>query len=292
MEFLPVIHSNIMTLIRTLILEAPNLGTYESIEDQGALTLFNNLDDNAFKDRAFSTETGVALKTLWNDPGVQKTWDQRANIHHIVETIKQLADDIDRIGAEDYCPTEQDILLSRVRTTGIITEEYDIDGTIFEMYDVGGQRNERKKWIHCFENVTAVIFVAALSEYNQKLLEDAACNRMIEALDLFQEIASSPFFLKSSLLLFLNKKDLFESKIAKVPINDTEMFADYKGGADYDAGVAYFVKQFKDRFAAHGGDRELYHHCTCATDTQNVKVVFNICKNIILQNALKESGFM
>ena len=52
-------------------------------------------------------------------------------------------------------------------------------GTVFEMYDVGGQRNERKKWIHCFEGVTAVIFVAAISEYDQKLFEDASTNRMV-----------------------------------------------------------------------------------------------------------------
>ena len=29
-------------------------------------------------------------------------------------------------------------------------------GTVFEMYDVGGQRNERKKWIHCFEGMMHV----------------------------------------------------------------------------------------------------------------------------------------
>merc|ERR1719174_3577782 len=58
---------------------------------------------------------------------------------------------------------------ARVRTSGIVTERYCIEGSTFEMYDVGGQRNERKKWIHCFDNVTAVIFVAALSEYDQVL---------------------------------------------------------------------------------------------------------------------------
>lgn len=62
---------------------------------------------------------------------------------------------------------------------GIVVDKYRIDGTTFEMYDVGGQRNERKKWIHCFDNVTAVIYVAALSEYNQGMFEDANTNRLV-----------------------------------------------------------------------------------------------------------------
>jgi hypothetical protein len=37
---------------------------------------------------------------------------------------------------------------------------------------VGGQRSERKKWIHCFEDVTAIIFCVAMSEYDQVLHED------------------------------------------------------------------------------------------------------------------------
>jgi hypothetical protein len=84
----------------------------------------------------------------------------------------------------------QDILHARVRTTGIVEQEFEIDRNIFRMFDVGGQvvppalrdlpvaagadaggtwaqRNERKKWIHCFSEVTAVLYVAALSEYDQ-----------------------------------------------------------------------------------------------------------------------------
>lgn len=37
--------------------------------------------------------------------------------------------------------------------------------------DVGGQKSERRKWIHCFENVTSLIFLASLSEYDQVLEE-------------------------------------------------------------------------------------------------------------------------
>lgn len=61
----------------------------------------------------------------------------------------------------------QDILRARIRTTGIVEHTVRIEGNEFRMYDVGGQRNARKKWIHCFENVTSVIFVAALSGYDQ-----------------------------------------------------------------------------------------------------------------------------
>ena len=46
------------------------------------------------------------------------------------------------------------------------------------MFDVGGQRSERKKWIHCFENVTSIIFCVALSEYDQVLLEESSQVKM------------------------------------------------------------------------------------------------------------------
>jgi hypothetical protein len=39
----------------------------------------------------------------------------------------------------NHCFHQDDILFSRVRTSGIVTERYLIDGTVFEMYDVGGQ---------------------------------------------------------------------------------------------------------------------------------------------------------
>jgi guanine nucleotide-binding protein subunit alpha len=41
------------------------------------------------------------------------------------------------------------------------------------MFDVGGQRSERKKWIHCFEAVNSIMFCVSLSEYDQVLLEES-----------------------------------------------------------------------------------------------------------------------
>lgn len=52
--------------------------------------------------------------------------------------------------------------------------------TFFSMFDVGGQRSERRKWIHCFDAVSSIIFCVALSEYDQVLLEQRkqVCNTM------------------------------------------------------------------------------------------------------------------
>lgn len=72
----------------------------------------------------------------------------------------------------DYLPTESDVLRARIKTTGIFETRFPMSQLMIHMFDVGGQRSERKKWIHCFEGVTLIIFCVALSEYDQVLLED------------------------------------------------------------------------------------------------------------------------
>ena len=91
---------------------------------------------------------------------------------------------------DDYIPTEQDVLHARVRSTGIEEAFFEFDNMSFRMVDVGGQRSERRKWIHCFDCVTAVVFVSSLSEYDQTLREDDSQNRMKESLLLFDEICN------------------------------------------------------------------------------------------------------
>lgn len=122
-------------------------------------------------------------------------------------------DSLDRISTKDYLPTEQDVLRVRVPTTGIIEYPFVLENITFRMVDVGGQRSERRKWIHCFENVTSIMFLAALSEYDQVLVESDNENRMEESKALFRTIITYPWFQNSSVILFLNKKDLLEEKI-------------------------------------------------------------------------------
>jgi guanine nucleotide-binding protein subunit alpha len=81
-------------------------------------------------------------------------------------------EDIDRLFAPNWLPTDQDILRTRLRTTGINEAIFNTGSLTYKMYDVGGQRSERKKWIHVFDNVQVVMFLAAISGYDQSLIED------------------------------------------------------------------------------------------------------------------------
>ena len=71
--------------------------------------------------------------------------------------------------------------------------------SFFRLFDVGGQRSERKKWIHCFEDVTAIIFCVAMSEYDQVLHEDETTVRLFVLLGIFQ--GASDFFEEFEMLL-------------------------------------------------------------------------------------------
>ena len=93
--------------------------------------------------------------------------------------------------------------------------------------DVGGQRSERRKWIHCFEHVSSIIFIASLAEYNLHLVEDSSVNRLDESIALFQTILKNPWLKQSSMILFLNKRDIFDEKIKYFDLKD--YFPDYCG---------------------------------------------------------------
>ncbi|CAN7982938.1 unnamed protein product [Ixodes hexagonus] len=226
----------------------------------------------------------VAIKKLWADGGIQECYDRRRE-YQLTDSAKYYLSDVDRIAATDYLPTQQDILRVRVPTTGIIEYPFDLDSIIFRMVDVGGQRSERRKWIHCFENVTSIIFLVALSEYDQILFESDNENRMEESKALFKTIITYPWFQNSSVILFLNKKDLLEEKIMYSHLVD--YFPEYDGPKqDHESARNFILKVYLD--SNPDKKRMVYSHFTCATDTENIRFVFAAVKDTILQLNLKE----
>jgi len=194
-------------------------------------------------------------------------------------------DGIERFSQDNYVPTLDDVLRVRVRSTGIEEAIFTFDNMSFRVVDVGGQRSERRKWIHCFDCVTSVIFCASLNGYDQVLREDRTQNRLHEAILLFDEVANSNCFQKNDIILFLNKEDLFLEKINRVPLDIC--FQGYSGGDDPET-----AKEFiRDRFLERTKSR-VFVHFTCAINTKNIDFVIRSVMKSILTNTLDQIGIV
>lgn len=286
--YIPMIHSNTLLNMRELCRQSDLLDGC-ALSDSKAQAAKDALQDVDTENIVLNSQIAQHITTLWNDPQIRKTYDRRAEFQ-IVDSIDSFFNDIDRISAEDYVPTHMDLIKCRVRTTGIVENKFNINENRFLMVDVGGQRNERKKWIHCFEHVTAVIFVAAISAYDQTLYEDGKTNRLDEALALFRDTHKKQWFVRTSFILFLNKRDLFADKIRKVPLTKWQEARDFEGDPhDYHQCINFIESKFAEDYEE---EKKLYVHVTCATDSNNVMAVFGAVKDIIIQKHLAESGLI
>ncbi|XP_058498362.1 guanine nucleotide-binding protein G(t) subunit alpha-2 [Solea solea] len=286
LEFRAIIYGNILqsalAIIRGMEMLGIGFGASSAQEDAQKL---QNLSDS-IEEGSMPTELADVIQKLWKDSGVQAAFDRAAEFQ-LNDSAGYYLNEMDRICKADYLPSEQDVLRSRVKTTGIIEEQFACKELHFRMFDVGGQRSERKKWIHCFEGVTCIIFCGALSAYDMVLVEDDEVNRMHESLHLFNSICNHRFFALTSIVLFLNKKDLFEDKIKKVHLSIC--FPDYDGSNTYEDASNYIKAQFLE-LNMKKGVKEIYSHLTCATDTKNVEIVFNAVTDIIIKENLKDCG--
>jgi hypothetical protein len=121
------------------------------------------------------------IRRLWEDQGVKDCFARRSRLQ-IPDSVGYFLDELVRITQDDYLPTHQviriftmfnhhniyqDILMSRKESTGVVEHSFTMDDKTLTFVDVAGQRNKRKKWINHFDGVVAVIFLVAVSEYDQ-----------------------------------------------------------------------------------------------------------------------------
>ncbi|ODN05226.1 Guanine nucleotide-binding protein G(s) subunit alpha, partial [Orchesella cincta] len=178
-----------------------------------------------------------------------------------------------------------DILRCRVLTSGIFETRFQVDKVNFHMFDVGGQRDERRKWIQCFNDVTAIIFVTACSSFNMVLREDASQNRLKESLELFKSIWNNRWLRTISVILFLNKQDLLKEKVKAGKSKLEDYFPDFaryqtpndaasEPGDDPEfVRAKYFIRDEFLRISTASGENKhyCYPHFTCAVDTENIR---------------------
>ncbi|XKL65710.1 hypothetical protein PGB90_009130 [Kerria lacca] len=285
-QYRPVVYSNTIQSLMAIIRAMGQLGIDfgDSSETEKARQFFALA--SSVEEGELTPELVLLMKHLWANLGVQHCFS-RSREYQLNDSAAYYLNSLDRIFQPNYIPTQQDVLRTRVKTTGIIETHFTFKGLYFKMFDVGGQRSERKKWIHCFEGVTSIIFCVALSGYDLVLAEDEEMNRMIESMKLFDSICNSKWFVDTSIILFLNKKDLFEEKIKKSPL--TICFPEYTGTNSYEECAAYIQMKFES-LNRRKEQKSIYTHFTCATDTNNIQFVFDAITDVIIKNNLKDCG--
>ncbi|XP_043811285.1 guanine nucleotide-binding protein alpha-1 subunit isoform X3 [Manihot esculenta] len=245
------------------------------------------------------------IETLWKDAAIQETY-ARGNELQVPDCAHYFMENLQRLSDANYIPTKEDILYARVRTTGVVEIQFSPvgenkkSGEVYRLFDVGGQRNERRKWIHLFEGVTAVIFCAAISEYDQTLFEDENKNRMVETKELFEWVLKQPCFEKTSFMLFLNKFDIFEKKVLKVPLSVCEWFKDYQpvstGKQEIEHAYEFVKKKFEELYyqstTPDRVDRVFKTYRTTALDQKLVKKTFKLVDETLRRRNLLEAGLL
>jgi len=286
-----------MKLCIECITEA-NEDTYDDEEQKEPLKLS---EDGKQAEYVLNNATGAsakfteplcdAIEALWKEDAVQQIFKERA-FYKIDDSSAHFWNDVRRVAAPDYVPNDEDILLVRYRTTGVIEQKFEIKKNIFHVFDVGGQKSERKKWIHCFESVTAVIFVASLSSYDEMMFEDQDKNSMVDSIELFDKICNNDWFKDTAMILFLNKKDLFAEKLAGSDIKECPAFSGYTGDpTNYDHTTEYIKEKFEE-CNGQGQQRQVFTHLTCAVDKNQVEKVFNDIQTVIINASLAQGGLI
>ncbi|KAJ3445628.1 guanine nucleotide-binding protein g(o) subunit alpha [Anaeramoeba flamelloides] len=215
------------------------------------------------QESSLTPKTGKQIKQVWADSALKTAYENRYKFQ-LPDSANYYLDGIDRIADSNYVPTDRDILNCRVPTTGVNEIQFKFGDIPWNVIDVGGQRSERRKWIHQFDDVTLIIYVVATSEYNQQLFEDESVNRMQESLTLFTKTANNEYF---------REKKLY-----------------YEGGNDLDEAKKFIKKKFIE--VGQNGQRNIFAHYTCATDTRNIEKVFDAVNVSILENTLKIGGYI
>jgi len=315
-----LIRSNCVMSIVTLLKRSQYLYDMDSVkhkdcwidldDNKEIVAHIQNVLDNQTVDELTPQSADIlkeSINFLWHQDQVKATFAKR-QYFSFIENMDYFFSKIDDIFDMKYEPTLEDTLKCRARTTGLIEEKFMIKQTPFSIFDAGGQRTERRKWIQLFEGVTAIIFVAALNHFCTVLFEDERKNGMQESLELFDEIVNAKWFRKTAIILFLNKNDIFEQRLREgltldLAFPDEWTGPNYKDEPEQKEADDVWFKKCSQQAADFIGkkyrklnkkfpNKKIFIHVTTATDQDNIKRVFWDVQNIVISKNLTGAGLV
>ncbi|KAG2039319.1 guanine nucleotide binding protein, alpha subunit [Suillus americanus] len=232
------------------------------------------------------------IKALWRDTRIQDMlWRRKTRLE---DSASFFLDSIDRLSVRDYEPTDEDVLRARLRTLDI--QEHDLivddktDAPKWKIFDVGGSRTQRHAWLPYFDQVNAVIFLAPISCFDERLLEDPRINRLEDSFILWKAICSSKLLQRTILILFLNKMDILEEKIRN-GVTVKRYLPSYADRPNETNDVVKYLRQkFKDTVRYCSPEPRVCHiYPTSVIDTKSMSVTLISVRDGILREYLKRA---
>mmetsp|Transcript_101356 Transcript_101356/g.124083 ORF Transcript_101356/g.124083 Transcript_101356/m.124083 type:complete len:371 (+) Transcript_101356:53-1165(+) len=299
LEIKPHLQQNVMESMKTLCMWS------KILYDQGKMDTKVSDDNIELRDKissiydkgSFTEELHNEFKILLDDDGIKNTIKYKPQ-YQLIDTWEYLFSRMHLFYNDDFIPTFKDLIHCRQRTVGVQKLRFQLKNNknnsiseVYEIFDVGGQKNERRKWFDFFDNTTAILYVAALSGYNQLLWEDQKNNRMRESIGIFRGIINMETFKDTHMILFLNKIDLFRERIKKYPV--TDYFKTFKGDIyDENEIINYFKNKFLAQRQGNAKNKPIFVHITHATNTQSVETIFNCVRDVVVSTELENQGFL